>query len=149
MAVKELHTEIEIDASAEKVWHILTEFEKFPQWNPFIRRISGELKVGARIEVHMQLPGGRSMTFKPKVLKVEPNREFRWKGKLLIPGLFDGEHIFTVEPLPDERVRFIQREVMAGILVPLFFRGMDKTTRRGFEEMNQVLKSMAERTSSK
>ena len=71
------------------------------------------------------------------------------EGKTIIPGLFDGEHIFTVEPLPDERVRFIQREVMAGILVPLFFRGMDKTTRRGFEEMNQVFKSMAERTSSK
>jgi hypothetical protein len=149
MAERELNTEIEIDATAEKIWHILTEFEKFPQWNPFIRRISGELKVGARLEVHMQLPGGRSMTFKPRVLKVEPNREFRWKGKLLIPGLFDGEHIFTVDPLSEKRVRFIQREVMAGMLVPLFFRGMDKTTRRGFEEMNQVLKSMAERTSSK
>ena len=149
MAERELHTEIEIDASAEKVWHILIEFEKFPQWNPFIRRISGELKVGARLEVHMQLPGGRSMTFKPKVLKVEPNREFRWMGKLLVPGLFDGEHIFRIEPIHDNRIRFIQREVMAGILVPLFFRGLDKTTRRGFEEMNQVLKSMAERTSSK
>jgi hypothetical protein len=149
MAERELHAEIEIDATAEKVWHILTEFETFPQWNPFIRRISGELKVGSRLEVHMQLPGGRRMTFKPRVLKVEPNREFRWKGKLLVPGLFDGEHIFTVDPLSEKRVRFIQREVMVGMLVPLFFRGMDKTTRRGFEEMNQVLKSMAERTSSK
>lgn len=149
MAVRELQTEIEIDASAEKVWHVLTEFEKFPQWNPFIRRISGELKLGARLEVHMQLPGGRSMTFKPKVLKVEPNREFRWKGKVLLPGIFDGEHIFTVDPLEEKRVRFTQREIFTGLFVPLFFRGMDKTTRRGFEEMNQVLKSMAERASSK
>lgn len=149
MAGKELHTEIEIDAPAEKVWRILTEFEAFPQWNPFIRRMSGELKVGSRLEVHMQLPGGRSMTFKPRVLKVEPNREFRWKGKLLLPGLFDGEHIFTVEPVREKRVRFIQREAMSGLLVPLFFRGMHQTTRRGFEEMNRALKSMAERVSSK
>ncbi len=148
MAQKELYTEIEIGAPPEKIWQTLTEFEKFPQWNPFIRSISGELKVGAQLKVILQPPGGRDMTFRPKVLKVEPNREFRWKGKLLIPGLFDGEHIFTIEPLAEKRVRFIQRELFSGVLVPLFFRGMDKTTRRGFKEMNQVLKSMAERTSS-
>lgn len=148
MAERELHTEIEIAASPEKVWQTLTEFENFPQWNPLIRRITGELKVGARLEVILQPPGSRNMTFKPKVLNVEPNREFRWKGKLLIPGLFDGEHIFTIEPLQEKRVRFIQRELFSGILVPFFFRGVDKTMRRGFEEMNQVMKSMVERTSS-
>jgi len=148
MAKKELYTEIEIGATPEKVWQTLTGFENFPQWNPFIRRISGELKVGARLNVVLQPPGGRDMTFRPQVLKVEPNRELRWKGKLLIPGLFDGEHIFKIEPLEEKRVRFIQRELLSGILVPLFFRGMDETTRRGFEEMNQVLKSMVERTSS-
>lgn len=149
MALRELLTEIEIDAPAENVWHFLTEFEKFPQWNPFIRRISGELKVGSRLEVLMQIPGGRSMTLKPKVLKVEPNREFRWKGKVLLPGIFDAEHIFAVEPLPEKRVLFTQKEIFTGILVPLFFRGMDKTVRRGFEEMNQVLKSIVERAHSK
>lgn len=148
MAERELYTEIEIEAPPEKVWQALTGFETFPQWNPFIRRITGELKVGAQLEVVLHPPGRRDMTFKPKVLKVEPNREFRWKGKLLIPGLFDGEHIFTIEPLQEKSVRFIQRELLSGILVPLFFRGMDKTTRRGFEQMNKVLKSMVERTTS-
>ena len=45
------------------------------------------------------------MRFKPRVLKAEPNRELRWLGHLGIPGLFDGEHIFTIEPLDQERVR--------------------------------------------
>ena len=60
------------------------------------------------------------MTFRPTVLKVEPNREFRWLGHLLFPGLFDGEHIFTIEPLGEGHVRFTQREVFTGLLVPLF-----------------------------
>jgi len=61
-----------------------------------------------------------------------------------MPGLFDGEHIFTIENLDANRVRFTQREVFTGLLVPLFARSLDTDTRRGFEEMNQVLKSRAE-----
>jgi hypothetical protein len=57
---------------------------------------------------------------------------------LLIPGLFDGEHIG-----PD-RVRFVQREIFTGLLVPLFARGLDTDTQRGFDEMNQALKAQAE-----
>jgi hypothetical protein len=68
----------------------------------------------------------------------------RWIGHLLIPGLFDGEHIFTIEPLGANRVRFVQREIFSGLLVPLFAKGLDTDTQRGFGEMNQALKAQAE-----
>jgi hypothetical protein len=142
--MKELRTEIEIQAPAERVWQLLTDFASFPQWNPFIRRASGEAKTGVRLEVRIQPSGARGMTFRPTVLKAEPNRELRWLGRLLIPGLFDGEHIFTIEPLGANRVRFVQQEIFTGLLVPLFARGLDADTRRGFEEMNQALKVRAE-----
>jgi hypothetical protein len=142
--MKELHSEIEIQASDERVWQVLTNFADFPQWNPFMRRASGEARPGARLEVHMQPSGASGMTFKPTVLKAEPNRELRWLGHLLIPGLFDGEHILTIEPLGANRVRFVQREIFTGLLVPLFARGLDTGTRRGFEEMNRALKARAE-----
>jgi len=54
--MKELHSEIEINASAERVWDILTDFASYPQWNPFIRSISGELEVGERLEVRLEPP---------------------------------------------------------------------------------------------
>ena len=142
--MKELRSEIEIRASAERVWQLLTDFPSFPQWNPLIRKASGNIKVGERLEVNIQPSGASGMTFRPTVLKAEPNRELRWLGHLLISGLFDGEHIFTIEPLGEGRVRFTQREVFKGLLVPLFARGLDTDTRRGFEEMNQALKTRAE-----
>ena len=144
--MKELRTEIEIHASDKQVWQLLTDFASFPQWNPFIRQAKGEAKVGARLEVHIQPSGASGMTFKPIVLKVKPNRELRWLGRLLMPGLFDGEHIFTIETLEANRVRFTQREIFTGLLVPLFARSLTTDTRRGFEEMNQALKSRAEQT---
>ncbi len=142
--MKELHSETEIQASDGRVWQILTDFASFPQWNPFIRWAKGEAKLGARLEVHIQPPGARGMTFKPSVIKCEPDRELRWLGRLLMPGFFDGEHIFIIEALGANRVRFIQKEEFRGLLVPLFAGGLDSHTKFGFEEMNHALKARAE-----
>jgi hypothetical protein len=84
------------------------------------------------------------MTFRPKLHNAEANHELRWLGHLFAPGLFDGEHSLTIEPLGVVRVRFVQREEFRGLLVPLLARSLDNNTRRGFEEMNHALKERAE-----
>jgi hypothetical protein len=143
--MKELSAEIEIEAPAERVWGILTDFARFPEWNPFIRQATGEPKTGARLKIRLEPTGGRAMSFKPKMLNVEPNREIRWLGRLLIPGLFDGEHTLTIEPLDEKRVRFTQREKFTGLLVPFMAKSIDRDARRGFEEMNRALKERSEK----
>ena len=57
--MRELRSEIEIDAPPERVWAVVTDFAAYPEWNPFIRRISGELREGARLEVRIAPPGAR------------------------------------------------------------------------------------------
>jgi hypothetical protein len=141
--MKELHSQIEIDASPERVWDILTDFASYPQWNPFIRHISGALKVGERLEVRLEPPDSRGITLRPKVLSAEPNRLMRWLGHLLVPGVFDGEHSLAIHPLEVDRVRFVQHEAFKGVLVPLLARSLENTL-RGFEEMNGALKERAE-----
>ena len=141
-AMKEVRTEIEIGASPERVWGVLMEFGSYAEWNPFIRRISGEPAVGSRLEVRIEPPEGRELTFKPSVRKAEPNRELAWLGHLLLPGVFDGEHHFELHPRNGGTL-FVQREEFKGILVPLFGGGLEKT-KRGFEQMNAALKQRAE-----
>jgi hypothetical protein len=142
--MKELRSEIEIAAPAGRVWQVLTDFAAFPQWNPFIRKARGALREGERIEIMMQPSGAGGMTFHPTVLTVEAERELRWIGHLFVPGLFDGEHIFSIEPRGTGRVLFIQREIFTGLLVPLLARMLDTSTRHGFDEMNKALKVRAE-----
>lgn len=141
---KSLLSEIEIEAPAEKVWQILTDFAAFPDWNPFIRRISGRMAVGERLEAYIEPSGAKGMTFRPTVLVADENRELRWKGKLLVSGLFDGEHFFQIEPMGDEKIRFVHGENFNGLLVGLFAKSLDKDTLRGFREMNEALKTRAE-----
>lgn len=140
----DLHTEIGIDAAAARVWAVLLDFARYPEWNPFVRSISGEAVVGARLRVRIEPKGGKAMAFRPTVLRATTNEELRWRGRVLLPGLFDGEHAFRIEAL-GSGVRFVQSERFSGLLVPLFRKGLDGPTRRGFEDMNRALKERAER----
>ena len=141
--MKTLHTEIDIDAPPEAVWRVLADFDRYGEWNPFIPRLEGTPAPGSRLTVRLTPPGGRAMTFRPTVLAVEPERAFRWKGRLFVPGLFDGEHAFQLEPR-DGGTRFIHSEQFSGLLVPLLARSLDTHTRSGFEAMNEALKARAE-----
>jgi hypothetical protein len=143
--MKELRTEIEIAASPEVVWAVLTDFAAFPQWNPFIKEANGEQKVGGKLRIRVAPAGGKGMVFKLTVLAFETNRELRWRGRLGIPGLFDGEHGFTLEPIDGGRTKLTQREVFTGVLVPLLARSLDDHTKKGFEAMNLALKERAEK----
>ena len=142
--MRELNTEIKINASANRVWQLLTDFQAYPQWNPFIRSIEGKPEPNSKLKIFIQPSGTSGMKFSPTVLKAEPQKELRWLGSLWIRGLFDGEHILIIEPLDENRVKFVQSEKFNGLLVPLFWRSLDTDTRRGFNEMNTALKERAE-----
>ncbi len=144
MATHQLHTEIEINASAERVWAVLSDFASYPRWNPFIRSVVGVPEQGARLKIEVQPSGGKSMRFKPEVITAQAGRELRWLGRFVLPGLLDGEHRFVIEPLGEDKVRFEHSERFSGILVGLLRASLDRDTKRGFQEMNQALKARAE-----
>jgi hypothetical protein len=135
-----IRDEIELDAPPADVWRVLTDTAAYLDWNPFVTRLTGDLAVGGRLEVHIAPPGGRAMTFRPTVTVVRPERELRWLGRLLLPRLFDGEHAFELEPLADGRTRLVQSETFSGVLVPLL-RRMLEPTRQGFVAMDHALKA--------
>ncbi|HKE98256.1 MAG TPA: SRPBCC domain-containing protein [Actinomycetes bacterium] len=142
---KQLRAQIDIHATPERVWQVLTDFGAYPKWNPFITRAEGSLRRGERLTVRLQPVGGRGMTFRPTVLEATPAVRLRWLGHLLVTGVFDGEHSFTIQPLGGGRVRLVQQEDFHGLLVPLLAGSLDRRTLPAFERMNQALKRRAER----
>ena len=139
----ELNTSIEIDAPAETVWAVLTDFDAYHEWNPFMQ-IAGRASESARIHVELALSGTRSTRFRPVVTRADPGRELRWLGHLLTPGVFDGEHRFVLETLDDGRTRVTHAEEFSGVLAPVGRRLVGNATERGFEAMNAALKRRVE-----
>ena len=140
---KQIKTSITIQATPEKVWSVLTDFAGYPQWNPFIKSIQGEVAVGNTIEVNIQPPGSKPMSFKPKVLTYVPNRELSWLGKLWFSGLFDGLHKFKIEDHGDGSCTLFHEENFSGILVSMINLS---ATEEGFTSMNESIKARAEAT---
>ncbi|MFW6074479.1 MAG: SRPBCC family protein [Chloroflexota bacterium] len=144
MAKRSIETSIDIDAPPEDVWTVFSNTARWQEWNPFVTSLEGEMKQGEKIKVRLEPPGGRPMTFKPKVTVLEPGSRFAWLGHLGIPGIFDGEHRFALEPLPDGKTRFHQGEAFRGLLVSPLLNRMESQVTQGFESMNRALKTRVE-----
>lgn len=140
---KQIKTAIVINASRERVWNILTDFERYPEWNPFIVSIKGQLAVGNRLE-NTLASKGKPFRFKPRVVAVEPNQYFAWLGSLFVKGLFDGHHFFQLESLGSNQVNLVHGEHFSGILSGSILKKIGEETRNNFIAMNQALKQRAE-----
>ena len=116
--MKENRNEVEIQASAEEVWRVLTDLPAYAEWNPLLCRAEGNLEVGEKVALTAKSPS-REMNLSCSVIRVEPNHEFAWKFHVMLPFLFSGEHTFQIEPIAEQRIRFIDREVFTGLLVRL------------------------------
>lgn len=135
----EISASVEIEATAETVWAVLTELASYEQWNPFIRRARGSTEVGGTVHVHVRSSFGIPLRFAAKVERAEPGRELHWRGQVAVPWLAAGEHTFTIEPLGGGKVRFSQRERFSGIVPRLGARLLTREAQRGFDAMNHAL----------
>ena len=132
----------DIDAPRSAVWETLTDFETYPEWNPFVTSATGQFREGERVRVRIDPPAGRAMTFRPTVTVWEPEADLEWLGRLVVPGLFDGRHTFRLEELDGDRTRLVQRESFSGLLVGLLLNEED--IRAGFTAMNEAVRERAE-----
>ena len=140
--MREISASIHIDAAPDQVWNTLTDLDGYPSWNPFIREASGEVAVGETLTLRMFPVKGRPMSFKPKVLAADTSRELRWIGHLILPGVFDGEHRFTLTPT-NGGTDLVQSEKFSGLLVQVGRKTIDNTA-DSFRLLNEALKKQVE-----
>ncbi|WP_267725369.1 SRPBCC domain-containing protein [Niveibacterium sp. 24ML] len=140
-----MRTTIDIQASPNQVWSILTDFSSYPEWNPFIREVRGEPIAGRSLNVSIVTASSKTLrSFWPRVLASQAPRELRWQGRLLAAGLLDGEQRFKLVQRSDGSTRLVHSQCFTGLLVPLLRMRLDREARPGFEAMNTALKSRAE-----
>jgi hypothetical protein len=139
--VPTIETSIDIDAPVHRVWAELTDFSTDRSWDPFFARLDGAPVPGEHLTVTITPPGGRGMTFRPRVL-VADGWTLAWLGRLWVPGLFDGRHEFRLSERPGG-VHLVHREIFRGVLTHLTGYA---STRAGFESFNVALKDRCEKT---
>jgi hypothetical protein len=140
----QLRTEVEIDAPPARIWQVLTSFAHYPEWNPFIKSIAGELKLGSRLELTLTPPDGSERSVKATVTRFDEGRELGYRDKLWFKGLFDGEYFIQLIQTDEGRTRVVNAADFAGWLVQHMGRSLTGTA-RGLVGMNEALKKRIER----
>ena len=139
---RRIATAIDIDAPAAAIWRVLVDFPAYPEWNPFIRRITGEAKVGSKLEVTAQPANRKPMTFRPTVRVADPIANCAGWAACCCPAS-------STASMPSSSshrrrgCRLRHEETFGGLLVPAFGAMLDDTA-RSFAELNAALKRRVE-----
>ena len=133
-----LEASIEIQATPQQVWAVLTDNAAYPEWNPFIISSSGKIQAGATLTNVMHDATGNT-TFTPTVVVAEPGHELRWVGRFPPGGIFTGEHTFTITQVRPGVVLLTQREDFTGVAVPFYEHWLHADTLPMFKAMNAAL----------
>jgi hypothetical protein len=145
----ELRTFVDIDATPERVWQVLTDLPAYAEWNPFITKAEGAFVEGERLS--MSVPPVNAFVqpeLRPTVTEVVPLRRLRlWSrlDRLAIPGLFHVELTMTITD-HDGGVRLWQQDRFGGLLAPLLIRSLNRHRLKAFNDMNAALKRRVEGT---
>jgi hypothetical protein len=142
---REVRTHIEIDASPEVVWNVLTDFARYPDWNPFIRSVSGVVAVGEMLSFVVATGPDTTVATRARLLALEPHRRLVWGGGMPL-NLFRGEHRFEIEPV-GTGVRFVDSERFTGPLSRfLITDARMRAQTRAFMALDSALRARAEST---
>jgi hypothetical protein len=127
------------------VWRVLTDFGRYPAWNPFVVSVSGTAAPRARLAVRLQPSEGRIWRLHPRIVRFSEERELCWRARLAVPWLLDRHQCFHLQPDGPGRTRFVQRGEFRGLLAPLLPASVLEAAQRGLDGMNDGLKERAER----
>jgi hypothetical protein len=133
--------DIDVKASPDRIWTLLTDAPGFPRWNSTVTSIAGEIAVGQRLA--LKVPIAPDRTFKPKVTELEPARRMVWSDGAA--PMFKGTRTFTLTPKGDGSTTFSMVEVFRGIMLPMI-KGSLPDFREPFEQYAADLKREAERS---
>jgi hypothetical protein len=139
----------EIDATAETVWAVLTDFPAYGEWNPFIPEARCDLRVGGAIEMRVCL-GGASPRFQREwVVDLEPGHLFGYGMKPFPLGTLRSHRVHRIEPLGERRCRYHSHFEIHGWLEGLVLKLYRPAFERGFGEMSAAVKARAEALDAK
>jgi hypothetical protein len=137
-------TTFAVDASAEQVWAVLSDFDAWSTWNPSVPRIRGECRVGSKLRMTLAMPGRPSANVTAVVTSAVPNRSLHWHGNVGGDHFFSGTREFDIAPQPDGTVAVTHVENVSGVFFPIFKAVMGDAIQRHHDNLNAALKERAE-----
>lgn len=142
----EIRDDIEINASTDKVWATIIDFENYKNWNSQLTYLGGKVQPNGKLHLKLVASGAEPYEFKPDISYWHEKKQFAWIAKTGLSRIFDGEHFFELKDLGNGKTLLTNREEYRGLLSQIFRQlPMMKTAPDGFKKMNLELKNYIEK----
>ncbi|MBL1073697.1 SRPBCC domain-containing protein [Nocardia sp. 2] len=135
---------VDIDAPAELVWRVLTDVDKYGEWNPFCLECSTTLEPGTPIDMKVRLVGSTPKTQREYIRTHTPGHEFSYSMKPAPLGLLRSHRSHTLTDLGDGRTRYDSHFQLDGPLAPVVSGLLGSALKRGFGGMTAAVKTRSE-----
>ena len=134
-----VRVDVDISATPEKIWSLLTNVADVPRWNSTITQIDGRMGPGERLKVKVPIS---TRTFNVKVDVFEPHTRLVWSDG---NAVFRGVRTYALTPRSGGPTAFSMEEVFTGFMLPLIGMSLPDFT-PVFEQYAADLKKEAERS---
>ena len=137
-----LTVSIDIERPLDEVWRILTDFERYPQWNAFTPHVVCSKVVGDPVILLVRLREDSKLSAVHLTLNhFEDSRAFCWGSQ---SWALRANRCQSVEALGANRTRYQSAETFSGLLVPVVMILQRRKLMRGYESAAQGLKAYLE-----
>ncbi len=139
--MKQYHTALLIKAPIQKVWNELTHFGAYPEWNPLVGKLEGEMIEGKKISTFI-IPLNK--TYHPVVIEYKPNESLIWKGVQGASFLLAGKHYYKLEKLNATQTQLHHGEWFTGLFSHFINKKLLNKMENAFIQHNELLKQRIE-----
>ena len=133
----------EINAPAEVVWEVITDFARYGEWNPFIRECKVDLRPGGAIDMQVKLMA-KPQPQREWVKEVVPGKRFAYSMKPVPGGTLSSFRSHDLEPSGANKTRYRSYFYLKGWLHPLVVALLGGKLQAGFSGMSEGIRTRSE-----
>ena len=134
-----------VAANQQQLWHVLTDFSQYKNWNPFVVDCECELAVGNEIIMQVVMGKGKPRRQVEYISKVEEGIHFSYTSPKRPTFLLRSYRSHRLQELADGNTHYQSRFELHGWLIPILSRLLGSSLERGFSDMSSATVAEAER----
>ncbi|MXW84321.1 MAG: SRPBCC domain-containing protein [Rhodothermaceae bacterium] len=139
---------VEVNASDELVWGVLTNKQEYCEWNLFTSKIQTDFKIGSPVHLLVRM-GPAKFRITETLCAFEKPRLIAWEKKFGARWLLFAKREQHIEPISDSTCRYYNVDILNGLLAPVVYLCFGNYMRRGFRDVATGLKAFMESQAGK
>ena len=143
-ATMEIGQTLEIAAPAATVWSVITDLDRYPEWNPFVVACRSSLQPGSPIVMRVRVFPGFAQSQRETVFEHEPGRLLSYGVAPMPLGMLTSRRSHEVTALGTDRTRYASHFELRGWLAPVVQALLGRRLEDGFAAMSAAIKARAE-----